>query len=43
MEVSDKPGTFENEVNCVNDSQNFQDADEHITTLAVDQCHSHLL
>ena len=47
MELSGRVQELQNEVNCVNDSKDFQDAESEfaveIPTLPVDQCHSHLI
>ena len=41
-ELTGKIQELQNEVNCMNDSKDFQDA-ESVPTLPVDQCHSHLI
>ena len=45
LELSGRVQEFLNEVNCMNDSKDFQDAEYEveIPTLPVDQCHSHLI
>ena len=46
MELSGRVQELQNEVNCMNDSKDFQDAESvavEIPTLPVDQCHSHLI
>ena len=46
LELSGRVQELQNEVNCMNDSEDFQDADQfavEIPTLPVDQCHSHLI
>ena len=46
LELSGRVQELQNEVNCMNDSKDFQDAESiqnEIPTLPVDQCHSHLI
>ena len=43
LELSGRVQELQNEVNCMNDSKDFQDAELEIPTLPVDQCHSHLI
>ena len=47
LQLSGRVQELQNEVNCMNDSEDFQDAENQyaveIPTLPVDQCHSHLI
>ena len=46
LELDGKIQDLQNEINCMNDSKDFQDAESirsGIPTLPVDQCHSHLI
>ena len=46
LELSGRVQELQNEVNCMNESKDFQDADQfavEIHTLPVDWCHSHLI
>ena len=46
LELGQRVQELQNEVNCMNDSKDFQDAESiavEIPTLPVDQCHSHLI
>ena len=47
LELTGKIQELQNEINCMNDSRDFQDAQNQLTveipTLPVDQCHSHLI
>ena len=46
LALSGRVQELQNEVNCMNDSKDFQDAESvrsEIPTLPVDQCHSHLI
>ena len=48
LELSGRVQELQNEINCMNDSKDFQDAESNqfavkIPTLPVDQCHSHLI
>ena len=46
LEHSGRIQELQNEINCMSDSQEFQDADQfavEVATLPVDQCHSHLI
>ena len=46
LKLTGKIQELQNEINCMNDSRDFQDAESirsEIPTLPVDQCHSHLI
>ena len=46
LELSGRMQELQNEINCMNDSKEFQDAESirsGYSTLPVDQCHSHLI
>ena len=47
LELADKIQELQNEINCMNDSRDFQDVESvrsgNSPTLPVDQCHSHLI
>ena len=47
LELSGRIQELQNEVNCMNDSKDFQDAESvrsgNIHALPVDQCHSHFI
>ena len=46
LELTGKTQELQNEINCMNDSRDFQDAESvrsGIPTLPVDQCHCHLI
>ena len=42
LQIMGKIQELQNEINCMNDSKEFQDAVE-VPTLPVDQCHSHFI